>query len=116
MQNVGVGDLFPWTPDAYDGFIVKAVEPKRMLFLGGDAGSLDRVTWAFVLESIDESHTRLLARVRGDYERPWVGLRLHRVAPSHPLGDPAKTTVNVQRRRGVDGLVADLAHENEDLA
>jgi hypothetical protein len=61
LQQVEVGDLFAWTPDAYDGFIVKAVEPERVLVLGGDAGSLYRVNWAFVLEPL-ESRTRLLAR------------------------------------------------------
>jgi hypothetical protein len=29
LQQVEVGDLFAWTPEAYDGFIVKAVEPGR---------------------------------------------------------------------------------------
>jgi hypothetical protein len=29
LQHVEVGDLFPWTPNAYDGFVVKAVEPGR---------------------------------------------------------------------------------------
>jgi hypothetical protein len=83
LQQVEVGDLFPWTPDANDGFIVKAVEPERVLVLGGDAGTLYRVAWAFVLEPIDDSHTRLLTRSSADYERPSVGLRLRLVA--HPM-------------------------------
>jgi hypothetical protein len=62
LEHVEVGDLFPWTPNAYDGFVVKAVERERALVIGGDAGSLYTVTWAFVLEALDDSHTRLLAR------------------------------------------------------
>src|SRR5215218_3031158 len=83
LQHVEVGDLFAWTPTAYDGFIVKAVGPERALVIGGDAGSLYRVIWAFVLEPLDESRTRLLTRASGDYERPSVGLRLRLVG--HPM-------------------------------
>ena len=43
---------------------MKAVERERALVIGGDAGSLYTVTWAFVLEPLDDSDTRLLARPR----------------------------------------------------
>ena len=48
LQEVQVGDLFPWTPTAEDGFVLEAIEPGRALVLGGDAGTLYRVRWAFV--------------------------------------------------------------------
>jgi hypothetical protein len=98
LQQVEAGDLFPWTPDANDGFIVKAVEPERVLVLGGDAGSLYRVTWAFVLESIDSAHTRLLTRSSADYEHAWVGVRL-RIA-AHPIhfAMQRRQLLNVKRR------------------
>jgi hypothetical protein len=46
LQRVEVGDIFPMTPTADDGFVVRAVDPERALVLGDAAGS---ATWAFVL-------------------------------------------------------------------
>jgi hypothetical protein len=105
LQHVAVDDLFPWTPDANDGFIVKAVEPERMLVLGGDAGSLYRVNWAFVLERLDESHTRLLTRARADYERPSVGLRL-RLA-GHPMHFAMQRRQLLNLKRRAEAFLAD---------
>ena len=81
-QRVVVGDLFPWTPTAQDGFRVKAVDPQRSLVLGGDAPRY-RVVWALVLEPIDAKHTRLLARASADYARRSTGLFLNLVW--HPV-------------------------------
>ena len=61
FQHVEAGDILPWTPTDDDGFVVRAVEPERALVLGDDAG---RLTWALVLEPMDETATRLVARVR----------------------------------------------------
>jgi hypothetical protein len=69
LQRVEVGDVFPWTPTADDGFILRALKPERSLALGGDAGSRYGVTWAFVLEPIDETSTRLITRASGEDER-----------------------------------------------
>jgi hypothetical protein len=98
LQHVEVDNLFPWTPDANDGFIVKAVEPKRVLVLGGDAGSLYRVIWAFVLEPLDESHTRLLTRAAADYERRSVGLRLRLAGHPMHFAMQRRQLLNVKRR------------------
>lgn len=76
LQQVGVGDLFAWTPTAEDGFVVQRVDPERSLVIGGDAGGLYRVTMAFVLEPIDETSTRLLARSSAEYDRLAVKLFL----------------------------------------
>jgi hypothetical protein len=83
LQPIGVGDLFAWTPTADDGFFVKAIEPERMLVIGGEAGSLYRVSWAFVLEPIDEHHTRVISRCRGELIRPSGRLRLALMHPVH---------------------------------
>jgi hypothetical protein len=78
LQRVEVGDLFPWAPTADDGFIVWSVEHGQALVLGGTAGSLYRVTWAFVLERIDDMSTRLLTRASAEYTHlavaPWLWL------------------------------------------
>lgn len=81
-QTVLVGQVFPWTPTAHDGFAVQAVEPGRFLVLGGD-GPRYRVVWAFVLEPIDAMSTRLVTRASGDYTRRSTGLFLKTVW--HPV-------------------------------
>jgi hypothetical protein len=73
LQHVQVGDIFPQTPRAEKLFVVRAVEPERALVLGDDAGSM---SWAFVLEAIDETSTRVITRSRGAYDRPALGLML----------------------------------------
>jgi hypothetical protein len=103
-QGVKVGDIFAWTPTASDGFIVKALEPAKFLILGGAAGSLYQVIWAFVLERIDETSTRLLTRSSGEYSRPWVGLYLRFVLRPIHFGMQRKQLLNLQRR--VEAAVA----------
>jgi len=97
-QRAEVGDLFAWTPTASDGFIVRAVEPERALVLGGTAGAFYRVTWAFVLEAIDATHTRLLTRSRGDYTSPVVGLVLRFVVRPIHFAMQRKQLLNLKRR------------------
>jgi proline iminopeptidase len=98
LQHVARGDLFPWTPDANDGFIVKAVEPGRVLVLGGDAGSLYQVIWAFILEPLDESRTRLLTRAAANYERRSVGLGLRLTGHPMHFAMQRRQLLNVRRR------------------
>ena len=95
LQRVEVGDIFPWTPVAEDGFVVRAVEPERALVLGDDAGS---VTWTFALEPIDEASTRLITRARGDYERVAVGLMLGLVWRPIHFGMQRRQLLNLKRR------------------
>jgi len=79
LQQIHVGDVLPATPEGEDGFEVLRVEPPRVLILGGlfdsDGGGQRpfaaarpehywHVTWAFVLEAIGASETRLLVRAR----------------------------------------------------
>jgi len=73
LQHVRVGDVFPQTPKAEDRFVVRAVEPGSALVLGDDAGSM---SWSFVLEPLDASHTRVITRSRGAYDRLALGLML----------------------------------------
>ena len=71
FQQVQVGDILPQTPTAEDRFVVRAVEPERALVLGDAAGSM---SWAFVLEPVGETSTRLITRSRGAYDRVTFGL------------------------------------------
>ena len=71
LQRAEVGDFFPMTPTAEDGFVVRVVEPGRALVLGDPAGS---ATWAFALAPVDEATTRLITRVRAGFERFALGL------------------------------------------
>ena len=95
LQRVEVGDVFPWTPNATDGFIVRPVEPERALILGGDAVP---VIWALVLQPIDEATTRLLARGRGSYERFAIGLMLRIVWRPIHFGMQRRRLLNLKLR------------------
>jgi hypothetical protein len=76
LQTVAVGDLFPATPGATDGFHVLACETARYLVLGWrrapDAAPI--MTWAFILEWRTDTTTRLIVRARGGREYPFYGL------------------------------------------
>jgi hypothetical protein len=104
LQHADVGDLFAWTPDAYDGFIVKAIEPERALVIGGDAGSLYRVVWTFVLEPLDESHTRLVTRASAGYDRRSVGVGLRLVG--HPMHFAMQRRQLLNLKRRIEGRCA----------
>ncbi|MBV8668473.1 MAG: hypothetical protein JOZ28_04605 [Candidatus Eremiobacteraeota bacterium] len=82
LQALHAGDIIPATPAGDAGFEVLLVDPPRALVLGGlydmDGGSQRRftdkrperfwhVTWAFVLEPIDATHTRLHVRARAAF-------------------------------------------------
>lgn len=98
LQRVEAGDVFPWAPTADDGFVVRSVEHRRALVLGGTAGSLYRVTWAFALERIDDASTRLLTRASGEYMHlavaPWLWFI---VRPIH-FGMQRKQLLNLKAR------------------
>ncbi len=95
FQRVEVGDILPWTPTADDGFIVRAVEPERALVLGEDTGSF---TLALVLEPIDATSTRLIARARAWYESLAGGLMVRLVWPPVHFGMQRRQLLNLKRR------------------
>ena len=94
FQQVQVGDVFPMTPKAQDRFVVRIVEAERALVLGDDAGEM---SWAFVLEPVDETSTRLITRSRGATDRFALGLMLKIVW--HPLdfGMQRRQLLNLKR-------------------
>jgi len=62
LQHLDVGDVIPIGAGA-PGFPVKAVEPRRMLLLGGQTDAFGW-TWQLGLYPIDEHRTRLVSRNR----------------------------------------------------
>jgi hypothetical protein len=78
LQHLSVGDIIPALPGSPGGFAVLRIEPERALVLG-DPGLLPgaprsggppwRTTWAFVLEPIGATATRLTVRSRAFYGR-----------------------------------------------
>lgn len=63
-QSLAVGDKVHMTDPYY--FCVRAIEPSRFLLLAGcDDSSLATMAW--ILEPLDENHTRLIHRIRMVY-------------------------------------------------
>ena len=76
LQHIAVGTLFPTVPGATDGFHVLQFEVGRSLVLGWRPApiALPIVTWAFVLEAVNEGTTRLVVRARAASGYPIYGL------------------------------------------
>jgi hypothetical protein len=56
------------------------------------------VSWAFVLEPVDETSTRLVTRARGSYERLAIGLMLRLVWRPVHFGMQRRQLLNLKRR------------------
>lgn len=114
LQRLEVGDVIPATPDGDDGFEVLAIAPNHALVLGGlfdvDAGQQIafasprpprywHVTWAFVLERLDDVTTRLHVRARAGFSR---SERLHVawIRPVHALMQTAQLRHLAARAEG----------------
>jgi len=76
LQHIAVGTLFPAVPGATDGFHVLQFETGRSLVLGRlrAPNALPIMTWAFVLEAVNEGATRLVVRARAARGYPFYGL------------------------------------------
>jgi hypothetical protein len=76
LQNLTVGTLFPALPGATEGFHVLQYQPGLSLVLGWvpSPGAPPMVTWAFVLEELDDRTTRLVVRARGARNYMFYGL------------------------------------------
>ena len=94
FQQVQVGDILPQTPTAEARFVVRAVEPERALVLGDDAGSM---SWAFALEPVGATSTRLITRSRGAYDRLALGLLLKVVWHPVHFGMQRRQLLNLKR-------------------
>jgi hypothetical protein len=94
LQHVQAGDIFPMMPTADDRFVVRTVEPERLLVLGDDAGSM---SWAFVLEPAGAAGTRLITRSRGSYDRLALGLMLKVLWHPVHFGMQRRQLLNLKR-------------------
>ena len=76
LQHIGVGTLFPAVPGATDGFHVLQFEAGRSLVLGWRPApnAVPIMTWAFVLDAVNEGTTRLVVRARAARGYPFYGL------------------------------------------
>jgi hypothetical protein len=82
LQEVEVGAVFPALPGETSGFHVLRLERERHLVLGWvpAAGAAPIVTWAFVLDEIDNKTTRLITRARAGR-----GYSFHGLSPAFGL-------------------------------
>jgi hypothetical protein len=64
FQNLKVGDLVPLSPDGKQGFWVKELRPNQWMLWWDKQGE---VSWLWLLDPIDDRHTRLITRVRLRY-------------------------------------------------
>ena len=95
LQRPRVGDIFPMTPTAEDGFVVRVIEPQRALVLADPSGS---ATWAFLLEPIRSTHSRLIVRIRASHEGFAVGLMIELLLRPIHFGMQRKQLLNIRRR------------------
>jgi len=77
LQHPTIGTIFPALPAITDAFVLLAIEPERLLILGGPApNGTPEVTWTFCLDEVVPGVTRLLVRARGGPEYRFHGLPL----------------------------------------
>jgi protein-S-isoprenylcysteine O-methyltransferase Ste14 len=94
LQEAEIGDVFPMRPGARDGFVVRTIDAERSLVLGDAQGS---ATWTFMLESVDETPTRLLTRSTGRYERVIARLLLDVLLRPIHFGMQRRQLLNLRR-------------------
>jgi hypothetical protein len=76
LQHLAVGDVLPWRPVGTEGFEVLRIVPGRALVLKGGGPQFDG-TWAFVVEPLGATRTRLVVRYRAAF-RPGAHAELRK--------------------------------------
>jgi hypothetical protein len=107
LQRLSVGDVIPALPGSPDGFAVLRLERERSLVLGDPAllpggrkqgGPPWQTTWAFVLEPVGDTATRLVVRARADFEpRPSLAVAGSMLAVAHEVMERRQLR-NLRRR------------------
>lgn len=110
LEQVTVGTIFPALPGVSDGFVVLRLEAERVLVLGWpDPDGSPTVTWAFVLERMSGTTTRLIVRVRAGQ-----GYRFHDLPVW--LSEPAIRLVHfVMQRKQLLGIARRVESANAAL-
>jgi hypothetical protein len=109
LQRLAVGDTIRLGPAGYPSFIVAAIEPEHAIVLASpnlagrsaiasanEAEHASAATWAFVLEPVDPHTTRLIVRLRGDWESTVAMMLINRL-----LVEPAQF---VMERKMIHGI------------
>lgn len=104
FQHLEVGDLIPIGngPD----WPVKDLEPNRFLLAHIQAPGME-FTWAWVLNELDESHTRLVLRIRSQLSGPIPTMLFH-------LADPGSFLMTRQHLLGIKRRAQVAAWQSED--
>jgi hypothetical protein len=104
LQALTVGEVIPATPEGKDGFEVLALDGPHALILGGlfdpvantqlpfasaRPAAFWHMTWAFVLERLGESRTRLHVRVRAAFS-PDQRAHATWIVPAHRFMESAQ--------------------------
>ena len=113
FQNPPVGAVFPALPGRRDGFVLIERDPPNQLVLGWPSPTGGQmVTWAFVLDEVEPSVTRLLVRARAsaDYRFHhlpntiglWLAQVVHFIMERKQLVEVAR---RAERRMQTEGMV-----------
>jgi hypothetical protein len=107
LQKISVGMLFPALPGATDGFFLLAYEPERFLVLGAlPHNETHAVTWAFVLQQITPTETRLIVRARANAGYGFHGLPLVLVKLIHFVMQRKQLLEIAQRAERTSGVAS----------
>ncbi|MDW8396184.1 MAG: hypothetical protein RMM31_08075 [Anaerolineae bacterium] len=82
LQNLHAADAIPLTPDGSAALPVDIIQPGRTLVLHTEkplpnrlsvmqASVYSNLTWSFHLRALDDETTRLVERLRADWDRDW---------------------------------------------
>lgn len=114
LTEIRVGQILPATPKGSEGFEVLSLDPERALVLGSlydptqrrqlpfaaaRPGEFWQVTWAFTLEPLDPTTTRLHARARAAFS-PSERLHLSWIRPVHALMQASQLRHLAERAEG----------------
>jgi len=104
FQNLRVGDVIPM--GSGPGWPVETLEPNRFLLVHIDQAGME-YTWAWVLNELDESHTRLILRIRTRLTSPLL-------VPLFHLADPGSFLMTRKHLLGIQQRAEIAAWQTEE--
>jgi hypothetical protein len=109
LQQVGVGDVVPLSPDGKQGVRILALDlPRSMMW-----GTLPDTTWLWLCEPQADGTTRLITRIRSRYRwlSPTIAFSL--LVEFADIWMIRKMLLNIRER--AEGLATGEPHERADL-